>query len=182
MESDSLFGTEPERLKWLLKVGRDEHESAAEDEKPPAASIDGLMEKPGARIGRYKLQRLLGEGGMGTVYLAQQEKPVARQVALKIIKLGMDSKRVIARFEAEQQALALMDHPSIAKVLDAGETEHGRPYFVMELVKGVPVTTYCDEQHLSLRERLELFIPICRAVQHAHQKGVPERFPKTERL
>jgi len=175
MEADSLFGTEPDRLKWLLKVGRDENESVSEEEKPPTASIDGLMEKPGARIGRYKLQRLLGEGGMGTVYLAQQEKPVARQVALKIIKLGMDSKRVIARFETEQQALALMEHSHVARVYDAGLTANGRPYFVMEYVKGIPIAEHCDKHKLTVEERLGLFLHVCEAVQHAHQKGIIHR-------
>src|SRR5256885_1582253 len=112
---------------------------------------------------------------MGTVWMAQQTEPVKRLVALKLIKAGMDSRQVLARFEAERQALALMDHNNIAKVLDAGTTPTGRPYFVMELVKGVPVTKYCDELHLSVRERLELFVPVCQAIQHAHQKGVIHR-------
>jgi eukaryotic-like serine/threonine-protein kinase len=132
-------------------------------------------EKPGAVIGRYKLLQQIGEGGMGTVYMAEQTQPVHRKVALKLIKPDMDSRQVIARFEAERQALALMDHPNIAKVLDAGTTESGRPYFVMELVKGVPVTRYCDEHHLAPKQRLELFVPVCQAVQHAHQKGVIHR-------
>src|SRR5262249_51949129 len=113
--------------------------------------------------------------GMGVVWVAEQEQPVKRRVALKVIKPGMDSERVVARFEAERQALALMDHTNIAKVLDAGTTSAGRPYFVMELGKGVPITKYCDELHLSVRERLELFVPVCQAVQHAHQKGVIHR-------
>ena len=112
---------------------------------------------------------------MGVVYMAEQEKPVRRRVALKIIKPGMDTDQVIARFEAERQALALMDHPNIAKVLDAGATDTGRPYFVMELVKGVPITDYCDRNHLTPRERLELFVPVCQAIQHAHQKGIIHR-------
>ena len=132
-------------------------------------------EKPGDRIGRYKLLQLIGEGGCGVVYMAEQEEPVRRRVALKVIKLGMDTKNVIARFEAERQALALMDHPNIAKVLDAGATETGRPYFVMELVRGTKITDYCDEHKLSTRERLDLFIRVCRAIQHAHQKGVIHR-------
>jgi tetratricopeptide (TPR) repeat protein/serine/threonine protein kinase len=135
----------------------------------------GLIEGPGTVIGPYKLLQQLGEGGMGTVYMAEQTRPVQRMAALKIIKPGMDSDQVIARFEAERQALALMDHPSIAKVLDAGTTETGRPYFVMELVKGVPITKYCDERRLPPRARLELFIPVCQAVQHAHQKGIIHR-------
>jgi serine/threonine protein kinase/tetratricopeptide (TPR) repeat protein len=129
----------------------------------------------GSRIGPYKLLELIGEGGCGAVYMAEQDKPVHRRVALKVIKLGMDTKNVIARFEAERQALALMDHPNIARVLDAGATEAGRPYFVMELVRGVKITTYCDEHNLDARQRLELFVQVCHAVQHAHQKGVIHR-------
>jgi len=132
-------------------------------------------EKPGDRIGRYKLLQQIGEGGCGVVYMAEQEEPVRRRVALKIIKLGMDTKSVIARFEAERQALALMDHPNIAKVLDAGATDTGRPYFVMELVRGIKITDYCDQNNLSTQERLDLFIQVCRAIQHAHQKGVIHR-------
>ncbi len=132
-------------------------------------------EGPLSRIGPYKLLQPLGEGGMGAVYMAEQEHPVRRRVALKIIKPGMDSRQVIARFEAERQALALMDHQNIARVLDAGTTETGRPYFVMELVHGVPITKYCDDAQLTPRERLELFVPVCRAIQHAHQKGIIHR-------
>ena len=134
-----------------------------------------ITEQPGTQIGPYKLLQQIGEGGMGVVYMAEQKEPVERRVALKIIKPGMDTRQVIARFEAERQALAMMDHPNIAKVLDAGTTDSGRPYFVMELVNGIPVTQFCDEQHLTARERLELFIPICQAVQHAHQKGIIHR-------
>jgi eukaryotic-like serine/threonine-protein kinase len=131
---------------------------------------------PGLVIGgRYKLVKRIGEGGMGAVWLAQQAKPVKRPVAIKLIKPGMDSKQVLARFEAERQALALMDHPNIAKVFDAGTTAAGRPYFVMELVKGQPITAYCDAHRLTLRQRLELFVPVCQAIQHAHQKGVIHR-------
>ncbi len=129
----------------------------------------------GTLIGRYKLLQKIGEGGCGVVYMAEQEHPVRRRVALKVIKLGMDTKSVIARFEAERQALALMDHPNIARVLDAGATETGRPYFVMELVRGVRITDYCDEHHLDTRQRLRLFIQICHAIQHAHQKGIIHR-------
>jgi len=132
-------------------------------------------EQPGSRIGRYKLLQQIGEGGCGVVYMAEQEEPVRRRVALKVIKLGMDTKSVIARFEAEQQALALMDHPNIAKVLDAGATETGRPFFVMELVRGIKITDFCDQNNLSTHERLGLYIQICRAIQHAHQKGVIHR-------
>src|SRR3954468_1731141 len=140
----------------------------------PSDSRRGV-EEPGTSIGPYKLLEAIGEGGRGTVYMAEQAEPVRRRVALKVIKAGMDSRQVLARFGAERQALALMDHPNIAKVLDAGATAQGRPYFVMELVKGVPITRYCDEKHLTPRERLELFIPVCEAVQHAHQKGIIHR-------
>ena len=135
----------------------------------------GLASANRQRIGRYKLLQELGEGGMGTVWMAEQEEPVKRRVALKVIKSGMDTETVIARFEAERQALAIMDHPNIAKVLDAGVTDDGSPYFVMELVKGIPLNTYCDNNKLSIRERLKLFLPICEAVQHAHQKGIIHR-------
>ena len=134
-----------------------------------------MTEKPGTRIGRYKLLEKIGEGGFGVVWMAEQEEPVRRRVALKIIKLGMDTKEVVARFEAERQALAMMDHPNIASVFDGGATDTGRPYFVMELVKGVPITEYCDVNKLSTRERLELFMQVCHAVQHAHQKGIIHR-------
>jgi serine/threonine protein kinase len=137
--------------------------------------LEVRREEVGDMIGRYQLLRQIGEGGFGTVYLAEQSEPVKRQVALKVIKPGMDSKEIIARFEAERQALALMDHPHIAKVHDAGTTEGGRPYFVMELVKGVPITKYCAERNLDTKERLELFTEVCAAVQHAHQKGIIHR-------
>jgi serine/threonine protein kinase/tetratricopeptide (TPR) repeat protein len=130
---------------------------------------------PLTQIGSYRLLNVIGEGGFGTVYLAEQEHPIRRRVALKLIKLGMDTRQVIARFEAERQALAMMDHPNIAKVFDAGATGNGRPYFVMELVEGVPITRWCDEHRLTARQRLELFIPVCQAVQHAHQKGIIHR-------
>ncbi|MBC7855858.1 MAG: serine/threonine protein kinase, partial [Pirellulaceae bacterium] len=133
-------------------------------------------EQPGTIIaGRYKLLEEIGEGGMGTVWVAEQTEPVRRKVALKLIKAGMDSKSVLARFEAERQALAVMDHPNIAKVFDGGITETGRPYFVMEYVKGVPITEYCDATRLSVQERLNLFVQVCQAVQHAHQKGIIHR-------
>ncbi len=137
-----------------------------------AASVH---EGPGTRIGPYKLLQLIGEGGFGSVFMAEQEKPVARKVALKIIKLGMDTRQVVARFEQERQALALMDHPNIAKVLDAGATETGRPFFVMELVKGQPITAFCDEGKLSIHDRLDLLAQVCTAVQHAHTKGIIHR-------
>ena len=137
--------------------------------------VTGLSEKPGHRIGRYKLLQQIGEGGCGVVYMAEQEEPVRRRVALKVIKLGMDTKSVIVRFEAERQALALMEHPNIAKVFDAGATDTGRPYFVMELVRGIKITDYCDEHKVSTEERLKLFILVCQAIQHAHQKGIIHR-------
>jgi eukaryotic-like serine/threonine-protein kinase len=143
------------------------HTLAATDEQPG--------ERPGTVIGPYKLLEQLGEGGFGVVFLAEQARPVRRRVALKVLKPGMDSRQVVARFEAERQALALMDHPHIAKVLDGGTTASGRPYFVMELVRGLPLTEHCDQNSLPVRERLELFLPVCRAVQHAHQKGVIHR-------
>ena len=147
----------------------------------PAAGIDGdiglppIAECPGSVIGRYKLLEEIAEGGMGIVYMAEQREPVRRKVALKIVKPGMDTREVIARFEAERQALAMMDHPNIAKVFDAGETESGRSFFVMELVHGTPLTDYCDENELTVRQRLELFVPVCQAVHHAHQKGIIHR-------
>jgi eukaryotic-like serine/threonine-protein kinase len=144
-------------------------------DRPASNSHDQSPVQPGTVIGPYKLLQPIGEGGMGTVYMAEQAQPVRRTVALKLVKAGMDSRQVLARFGAERQALAVMDHPSIAKVLDAGATEQGRPYFVMELVKGIPITKFCDERRLTLRERLELAIPVCQAVQHAHQKGIIHR-------
>ena len=151
-------------------------------EDPVAASSEKtviapavLTEKPGDKIGRYKLLQQIGEGGCGVVYMSEQEEPVRRRVALKVIKLGMDTKSVIARFEAERQALALMDHPNIARVLDAGATETGRPYFVMELVRGIRITDYCDQNKIPTDERLKLFIQVCHAIQHAHQKGIIHR-------
>jgi serine/threonine protein kinase len=175
-------GPERERIDRLInsqaKAGKT---SASEVPASPAQQGGTIVlnlapaEKAGDRIGPYKLLQPLGEGGCGAVYMAEQEQPVRRRVALKVIKLGMDTKSVIARFEAERQALALMDHPNIAKVLDAGATETGRPFFVMELVRGIKITDYCDQNKLSIRERLELFIQICHAIQHAHQKGIIHR-------
>jgi serine/threonine protein kinase len=143
----------------------------------PAVTVDepGIRERPGTVIGPYQLLEPLGEGGFGIVFLAEQRQPLRRQVALKVVKPGMDSRQVVARFEAERQALALMDHPNIAHVLEGGETASGRPYFVMELVRGLPITWFCDQEHLVVRERLELFITVCSAVQHAHQKGIIHR-------
>jgi serine/threonine protein kinase len=155
----------------VAPVGVDTLESAFAGPAPPRP----LGEQPGTRIGPYLLLRQIGEGGMGVVFMAEQETPVRRIVALKVIKPGMDSAQVIARFEAERQALALMDHSHIARVLDAGTTESGRPFFVMELVDGLPITAYCDREAPTLREKLELFVPVCRAIQHAHQKGIIHR-------
>jgi tetratricopeptide (TPR) repeat protein len=160
---------------------------ATQDDSGPAragaalpSEVAGVGSAPGGEtcgtvVGRYKLLQQLGEGGMGTVFLAEQTEPIQRLVALKIIKAGLDSRHVLSRFEQERQALALMDHPHIAKVLDGGSTADGKPYFVMELVKGIPITKFCDQEHLSLHERLALFVPVCQAVQHAHQKGIIHR-------
>jgi eukaryotic-like serine/threonine-protein kinase len=144
-------------------------------ERTPTGFYESPSEGPGTMIGPYKLLQQIGEGGMGTVFMAEQTQPVQRKVALKVIKPGMDSRQVIARFEAERQALALMDHVNIARVLDAGTTESGLPYFVMELVHGVPITRYCDDNRLTPRQRVELFVPVCQAIQHAHQKGIIHR-------
>jgi serine/threonine protein kinase len=129
----------------------------------------------GDLVGPYRIVRRLGEGGMGVVFAAEQEEPIRRTVALKLVKLGMDTREVLARFATERQTLALMEHPNIATVHDAGATPSGRPYFVMELVDGAPITRYADERRLTTRERLEMFVPVCRAVQHAHQKGIIHR-------
>ena len=163
-----------QRICELLAV-HEEQDGFLEPDSGPLASLSRSSVRPGRVIGRYELLEELGEGGFGVVYLARQREPVARTVALKIIKPGMDSRQVIARFEAERQALAMMDHPAIAKVLDGGTTEAGYPYFVMELVRGERITDYCDRERLSIEQRLELMIEICRAVQHAHQKGIIHR-------
>ena len=165
-----------ERVEKLIRL----HENAGDflEQRPGMAARTEEQfrpEKLGTQIGPYKLLQQIGEGGMGVVYMAEQTHPVQRKVAMKVIKPGMDSRQVVARFEAERQALAMMDHVNIARVLDAGATDSGRPYFVMELVHGVPITKYCDDNHLSPRERLELFVPVCHAIQHAHQKGIIHR-------
>ena len=169
-----------QQVELLLRA----HERAADFLESPPSGVDFKRtaplpdlptEKAGDRIGRYKLLQQIGEGGCGVVYMAEQEEPVRRRVALKIIKLGMDTKQVVARFEAERQALAMMDHPNIAKVLDAGATDTGRPYFVMELVRGIKITDFCDENKVSTQERLQFFIQVCQAIQHAHQKGIIHR-------
>ncbi|MCI0742530.1 MAG: serine/threonine protein kinase, partial [Gemmataceae bacterium] len=163
------------RVEELLQANRDAGGFLGGVGKPEATLDEPAAASPGTVIGPYKLIEQIGEGGMGTVWMAQQTEPVKRVVALKLIKAGMDSKQVIARFEGERQALALMEHPNIARVLDGGTTDTGRPYFVMDLVKGVPITKYCDEHRLTPRQRLELFIPVCHAIQHAHQKGIIHR-------
>jgi serine/threonine protein kinase len=163
------------RVEELLRADADAGGFLPTDPGRKRTIVLSVTEAPGERIGRYKILQQIGEGGCGVVYMAEQEEPVRRRVALKVIKLGMDTKSVIARFEAERQALAMMDHPNIAKVLDAGATETGRPYFVMELVRGVRITDYCDEAKLSTHERLNLFIQVCHAIQHAHQKGIIHR-------
>src|SRR6266478_522492 len=163
-EADAFFSGDP-----LKQAGLDEKATI------PIPISPAATEQPGMLIGRYKLLQQIGEGGCGVVYMAEQEQPVRRRVALKIIKLGMDTRSVIARFEAERQALAMMDHPNIAKVLDAGTTEAGRPFFVMELVRGIKITDYCDQASLPTKDRLDLFIQVCHAIQHAHQKGIIHR-------
>src|SRR5262249_23456897 len=169
----------PEVLGHLRELLSAHEESGGPLDRRPAAlgaTADAAhTETTGTVIGPYKLLQQIGEGGMGTVYMAEQTQPVQRKVALKVIKPGMDSRQVIARFEAERQALAIMDHVNIARVLDGGATENGRPYFVMQLVQAVPITKYCDDNQLTPRQRLELFVPVCQAIQHAHQKGIIHR-------
>jgi serine/threonine protein kinase len=177
---DEACGSDAElrrRVEQLLAA----HDEPGSQPLPPGQTSDEVPASEPAEgvgtvvAGRYKLLQQLGEGGMGSVFLAEQTQPVKRLVALKVVKAGMDSKSVLGRFEAERQALALMDHPNIAKVLDAGTTERGQPFFVMELVKGVPLTTFCDQRQLSVNDRLAVFQHICQAVQHAHQKGIIHR-------
>ena len=162
---------QPESASNPVEQDTDAPKSPPESHRGAASGFPSLTEKFGDRIGRYRLLQEIGHGGCGVVYMAEQEEPVRRKVALKVIKLGMDTRQVVARFEAERQALALMDHPNIAKVLEAGATETGRPYFVMELVRGVPITSYCDDNNLPTIERLGLFMAVCQAIQHAHQCG-----------
>jgi serine/threonine-protein kinase len=176
---DQACGGDPalrQRIERLLQ----RHEQAdslldAPAAAPAATVAESSAEGPGTVIGPYKLMEQIGEGGMGLVFVAEQQQPIRRKVALKVIKPGMDTRQVVARFEAERQALALMDHPNIAQVHDGGETASGRPYFVMELVKGVPITQFCDQNQLPVRARLELLVHVCQAVQHAHQKGIIHR-------
>lgn len=175
---ESLLAADRAALHGDAPAPRPEAVAAPAPGPAPAVAAAGATvaaERPGMQIGNYKLLEQLGEGGMGTIWLAEQREPVRRRVALKIIKLGMDTKQVIARFEVERQALALMDHPNIAKVLDAGVTESGRPYFAMEYIKGVPIVAYCDREKLRTKERLELFTSVCHAIQHAHGKGIIHR-------
>ena len=174
---DSACGDDRELRAGIeaLLVEHDQSQSVL-DVSPIGQTVDMPGdEQPGLLVGPYKLLQQIGEGGMGLVYMAEQTDPVKRRVALKVIKPGMDSRQIIARFEVERQALAMMDHPNVARVFDAGTTEQGRPYFAMELVKGIPITTYCDDNHVSTRDRLELFILVCEAVQHAHHKGIIHR-------
>ena len=147
----------------------------AVDASAPTVPASPPSEAPAQILGRYKLLEKIGEGGFGEVWMAEQREPVKRRVALKLIKLGMDSRQILARFEAERQALAMMDHANIAKIFDAGTTDTGRPYFVMELVRGIKITEYCDQNQLPTQERLKLFILVCQAIQHAHQKGIIHR-------
>jgi len=184
--ADSFFGGDDSLMAEVgARLAAHAEAGDLDDTIPPeaAAVLEALRpEEEGERIGPYKLLQEIGEGGFGTVWMAEQSEPISRKVALKVIKLGMDTREVIARFEAERQALAMMDHENIAKVFDAGTTERGRPYFVMELVKGIPITRYCDEASLGTRERLELFRDVCSAINHAHQKGIIHRDIKPSNL
>lgn len=163
------------QVRALLAAHWDHSDSDFELNDSSADNLSRIQEQPGSQIGRYRLIKQIGKGGMGIVFLAEQKKPVSRLVALKIVKPGMDSQEVIARFHAEQQALALMNHPNIAQVFDAGITDSGRPYFVMEMVDGVPLTQFCDDNQLTIQARLKLFVTLCEAIQHAHQKGIIHR-------
>lgn len=171
----SVFGRDSEELDELLAMGLDEGDVEQGGTLWPNAFVDGCIDAPGTQIGRYRLVRKLGEGGMGIVHLAEQAYPIKREVALKVVKPGMDTKQVIAHFEAERQVLTFFDHPNIAHVYDAGMTLRGRPFFVMEYVEGQPITEYCDQQMLSIDARLALFLDVCEAVHHAHQKGIIHR-------
>src|SRR5262249_5421446 len=162
------------RLQALLAAHEQPNDALTAPQVGPTRKMkvdnESADEAVGQTIGRYRLLEKVGEGGCGVVYIAEQTEPVRRRVAIKVLKLGMDTTAVVARFEAERQALAMMDHPNIAKVLDAGASEQGRPYFVMELVRGIRITEYCDQNQLATKDRLNLFIQVCRAIQHAHQK------------
>ena len=176
---DQVCGSDSEvrsRIVALLEIYEREQTFLESPLNVANAAVDlPAPECIGTQVGPYKLLEEIGQGGMGVVYMAEQKEPVRRLVALKIVKPGMDSRQVLARFEAERQALAMMEHPNIARIIDAGTTELGRPYFVMELVRGIPVNEFCDQKRLTLRERLELFLQVCQAVQHAHQKGIIHR-------
>jgi serine/threonine protein kinase/Flp pilus assembly protein TadD len=177
---DRACAGQPELQREVERLASLHFQAGSFLESPPApvagpATLDQSQERPGVQVGPYKLLEQIGEGGFGVVYMAEQHQPVRRKVALKVLKPGMDSRQIVARFEAERQALALMDHPNIARVFDGGTAPSGRPYFVMELVKGAPITDYCDQHRLTPRQRLELFVSVCQAVQHAHQKGVIHR-------
>jgi serine/threonine-protein kinase len=176
---DEACAGNPELRRRLEKMLAAQAEAGSFLDRPAAALVatldEPIVERPGTVIGPYKLLEQIGEGGFGVVFMAEQSQPVRRKVALKVLKPGMDTRQVVARFEAERQALAIMDHPNIAKVFDGGATALGRPFFVMELVKGVPITEFGDQNRLTLRQRLELFVVVCQAVQHAHQKGVLHR-------
>ncbi|NQV35527.1 MAG: serine/threonine protein kinase, partial [Phycisphaeraceae bacterium] len=174
-EHPSVFGRDMEQLDELLALGLDEAGNEEAETLWPNAFVDGCIDEPGTQIGRYKLLRILGEGGVGIVHLAEQAHPIKRQVALKVIKPGMDTKQVIAHFEVERQVLTFFDHPNIAHVYDAGMTLRGRPFFVMEYVEGRPITDYCDQHKLAIEARLALFLEVCEAVHHAHQKGIIHR-------
>src|SRR3954462_7545539 len=167
-EARALLGLHDRAASLMPQSPGEIPEVTLPDRAPP-------VERVGQMIGPYKLLQQIGEGGFGAVFMAEQERPVRRKVALKVIKLGMDSAQIVARFEAERQALAIMDHPHVAKVFDAGTPATGRPYFVMELVTGIPVTEYCDKHKLNVTQRLDLFVQVCQAVQHAHQKGLIHR-------
>ena len=168
-------GADGDLLTELISLVAAHERSGSVLDLPPAVRPALAEEIEGAWVGRYQLLRRLGEGGCGVVWLAQQQEPIRRQVALKVIKLGMDTKAVVARFEAERQALAMMDHPGIARVFDAGTTPAGRPFFVMEVVPGIPITKYCDDNLLTPVQRLGLFVKVCQAVQHAHEKSIVHR-------
>jgi non-specific serine/threonine protein kinase/serine/threonine-protein kinase len=175
MGKTSVFDLDPERLNQLFAIGKENGDVPYAELSEAVPEAEGKAEELGSWVGRYRLLGILGEGGMGIVYLAQQEHPIQRQVALKVIKPGMDTRRVIARFEAERQTLAMLDHPNIAHIHDAGTTKSGRPFFVMEHVEGLPITDHCDRNKLSLKERLRLFEQVCQAIHHAHQKGIIHR-------
>src|SRR5437588_3323894 len=178
VDRDTLARPIPSQAALALETGGEVQALMGRLRDVPALSTtvdEPITERPGTVIGPYKLLEQIGEGGFGLVFMAEQQQPIRRKVALKVLKPGMDTRQVIARFEAERQALALMDHPNIAHVFDGGETATGRPYFVMELVRGVPITEFCDSNHLPIRARLELFVSVCQAVQHAHQRGIIHR-------